>query len=214
MLYKSKNLDLRPFGVYNIRRAVLTADADDGIVYRVSFDGGKTWRVTEPNTPFLVRTATGVVKVEIKFPANKSEGIYMVSASGVFPLSVGTRVFFKSADNTFSTTIGPEGRYNATLPQGTYQVYYMQSGNKVVLLDDYNPNTYVFRQPDDLDKENTIQMFLSGIDWANFSVYDTFKDTSKLGPESTARVDLMQNLVADSSNAVVRYWALVFSADE
>lgn len=214
MLYKTKNLDLRTFGVYNINRAMLTADADDGIVYRVSFDGGKTWRVAEPNTPFLVRGSTGVVKVELKFPANKTSGIYMVSASGVFPLSVGTRVFFSNGDNTFPTTIGPDGRYNITLPQGVYQVYYMQSGNKTVLLDDYNPRAHVFRQPDDLDKENTIQMFLSNIEWADFSVYDTFKDSSKISRESTARVDLMQNLVADSSDAVVRYWALVFSADE
>jgi len=210
MVYKTKPLDLRPFGVFDVTRAVLTADADDGCKYRVSFDAGRTWRVVELNVPFDAAATDSRIVVEIKFPTKESDGIYTLNATGIFPLNVGTTVYFTDGTETFSTVVGPQGRYNITLPAGIYQVYYNQAGSRTVLLDDYNPEAFVYRQPDDLDKENTIQMFLSHMDWADYSVYDTFKDGSKIDPGSTAHIDIMQNLTATGSDAVVRYWALAF----
>lgn len=212
MLYRTKTLDLRPFGVSAIKRAILTADADDGLTYRVSFDAGRSWRVAKLNTPFVVPSSNNQIKVEIRFPKNDSRSIYTVSASGVFPLSVGTTVYFENGDSTFTTVIGFDGRYNVSLPKGIYTVYYRQSGTRVELLNDFNPESYAFRQPDDLDKENTIQMFLSTIEWADYSVYDTFKDQSKMGDDTTAKIDIMQNLTADNTDKAVRYWALAFEA--
>ena len=135
-----------------------------------------------------------------------------MDASGVFPLTIGTTVYFtplKTDATVFSSVIGQDGRYNVSLPPGLYTVHYILAGKRIVLLDDYNPATYVFRQPDDLDKENTIAQFLANIDWATNAVYDTFKDTSKTDPSSTTQIDLMHNLT-NNTGSVVRYWALVF----
>jgi hypothetical protein len=213
MLYRTKSLNLQKFGVYDIKRAMLTADADDGLVYRVSLNNGKTWYVVKLNEPWYPSQFTsGRIIVEIKFPSITGEpGIYTLNASGVFPLSVGTTVYFYAGTNTFSTIVGPDGRYNIALPSGLYKVFYNQSGDRVVLAEGYNPEMYAYRQPDDLDKENTISMFLGHIDWATNAVFDTFKDGSKFADTSSAQIDLQQNLT-DRSGRVVRYWALVFEA--
>lgn len=214
MLYKSKILDLRPFGITKIQRAMLTADALGDLSYRVSFDSGKTWRVVRLNTPFFVADASTQVKVEIKFPPSSGITEPTVNVSGVFPLAVGTTVFFQNSSGKTSTVVGLNGRYSVSIAPGIYTVYYIRAGTREVLFNDYNPELFVYRQPDDLDKENTIQLYMSDVQWASYSVYDTFKDTSKMAPESTAHIDLMHNLRAKSSSAMVRYWALVFNTIE
>jgi hypothetical protein len=213
MLYKTKTLNYRPFGVYDVVQAMLTADASDGVTFRVSCDNGKNWRAVKLNTPFVPMGADGRFVIEIKFPVetNSTGGTYTLNASGVFPLSVGATVYFTDGTNTFSTIIGPDGRYNVTLPRGLYKVWYREAGTKHVIVDEYNPEVFVYRQPDDLDKENTISMFLSHVDWATCAVYDTFKDASKVSDFSNAKIDLQQNLT-DGSGKIVRYWALVFDS--
>lgn len=213
MLYRTKPLNLQKFGVYDIKRAMLTADADDGLVYRVSLDNAKTWRVVSLNQEWYPTQHTdGRILVEIKFPRLTGEtSIYTLNASGVFPLSVGATVYFYDGTNTFSTIVGPEGRYTIALPPGSYKVFYNEAGVRTVLLEGYNPEQFAYRQPDDLDKENTIELFLSHIDWATNAVYDTFKDASKVSDASSARIDLQQNLT-DGTGRAVRYWALVFEA--
>lgn len=213
MLYKTKSLDLQKFGVYDIRRAMLTADATDGLIYRVSLDNAKTWRVVQLNEAWYPTQKTnGRVLVEIKFPRQTgATSIYTLNASGVFPLRVGTTVYFYDGTDTFSTIVGHDGRYSIALPPGSYKVFYNEAGSRVTLADGYNPEAFAYRQPDDLDKENSVSMFLGNVDWATNAVFDTFKDASKISEASNARIDLQQNLT-DGSGRVVRYWALVFDA--
>jgi len=211
MLYKTKILNLSTFGVFNIPHAMLTADADAGLEYRVSFNAGKSFQSVNLNKSFDPVDSTGKIVVEITFPSTAKTPMYVLNASGIFPLAIGTTVYFDDGSNTFSTVIGIDGRYNISLPSATYRVYYKQVGGKrITILDEYNPETYVFRQPDDLDKENVVEMFLNNVDWASYAVYDTFKDSSKVDLSSTANIDLMHNLT-DGSGRVVRYWAIVFT---
>lgn len=210
MLYQTKILDLSVFGIFDISRAILTADADSDITYRVSFNGGKSFQSVNINEIFLPNNSNGKIVLEIKFPkTNSVRDLYRLNVSGVFPLTIGTTVYFTDGSNTFSAVIGHNGRYNISLPSAIYKVYYIQAGKKIILTDDFSPESYVYRQQDDLDKENTIELFLSSIDWATNAVYDTFKDSSKTSEASTATIDLMQNLT-DGSGRVVRYWALIF----
>ena len=201
-------LDLIPFGVYTVKSAMLTADASSDLVYRISFDAGRTFRVVDLHDRFTPTNSTGRIIVEIQFPVSGQSDEQLFDAAGVFPLQLGTIVTFTDGKHSYNTTVGFDGRYSVSLPPGTYTVSYMQSGKRVTLIDKYNPEAYVFRQQDDLDKENTIEQFMSKIAWATHAVYDTFKDASKMSPMSTAKINLTHSLV--SSGKCVRYWALVF----
>lgn len=208
MKYTSKILDMSAFGYYTFTRGILSVDASDGIKYSVSFDGGKSFQRISPYEEFVPRSGSKII-FEIRFPdnANKASDIYPLNIAGVFPLDVGTTVYFTDGSSTTSVVLGYDGKYNVSLKPGLYTVYYMKSGSKIIIAENYDPRQYVFSLTTDLDKENKIEGFLSRIDWAEITVYDTFVDSSKMQSFSTAKIDFSNNLVDDIGN-YVRYWAL------
>lgn len=207
MIYKSKPLNLGAFGYSRFSRAILTADADDGIRYRVSFDGGMNFRAVNLNEPFRVTRPGAKVVVEITFESSTPDDMYVVNASGVFPLQQGTEVTFTSAKGAFKTTLGAAGRYNISLPRSLYTVTYKTINTTETIAENYDPAQYTFRHSDDFDKETAIEAFMSRIEWGEVAVYDTFVNSDKVSRGSTAQVDLRQTLTDGSKS--VRYWALI-----
>jgi len=209
MIYRTKTLNLTAFGFFSFERAMLAVDADDGITYRVSFDGGKTFQVINPHIEFRPISRGSKIVMEIRFNDTQTVDIYVLNITGVFPLNIGTTLFFTDGKNTFSTVVGSDGRYSISLPPGKYTVFHNVSGERVVLSENFDPKQHSYRPPDDLDKENVIESFMSNIDWADLSVYDTFVDRSKMSSQSTAKIDLAHNLT--DGTKIVRYWALVLA---
>ena len=209
--YSSVVYDLTQFGIYKISNAIVTADMDDGITIEVSFDGGSSFiPVRTMNKKFYVEKSRGKIQVKITFDDIKKTDIYKVKATGFFQnLDIGTTINFtrKFTNENYKTTLGENGRYTIFLPRGMYSVWKQTNGNKVQLIDNLNPEI-IQSSTGGLDKENTIEMFLRGVEWAKYSVFDTFTDHTKM---------LNGNAIIDSyglsdgiTNRRVRYWAIGF----
>jgi hypothetical protein len=210
--YLSAVYDLTPFGIFKIRSAIVSADVDDGITIEVSFNGGSTfYRIEKLNTKFTVPMSTGKIQVRITFEDQKSSDIYMVKSTGFFQnLNVGTNVnFTKTTTNkNFQTSVGREGYYSIRLPRGNYEVWYTNSGTREILMRNYNPEV-VYTPTQRTDKEAMIESAFSGIDWAKWSVFDTFVDRSKM-IYGGAIIDPEGDLSDGVTNRKCRYWAVGF----
>lgn len=210
--YLSVVYDLTQFGVYHIKNAIVTADMDEGVEIKVSFDGGSSfYPINSLNEKFPVENSKGKVQVKISFPDIVTTGIYKVKAIGFFPnLEIGTTIYFTSNNGkTFKTNIGENGRYSISLPRGLYSIYYLNRNEKVILMENFNPEVKI-TQPSSLNKENTIEIFLRSVEWANYVVFDTFEDSSKM-KSGSAIIDPDGNLSDGLTDRKVRYWAIGFN---
>lgn len=210
--YLSVVYDLTQFGIFKIRNAIVTADMDDGIAIEVSFDGGSTFhKVKELNKKFSVDRSKGKIQVRITFEDFKGANIYKVKTSGFFQnLDIGTTVNFtkNSTNKTYRTTVGENGRYSISLPRGIYSVWYHEDGERTVLLQNFNPEVASI-PTNRLDKENTVELFLRDVEWARYSVFDTFTDSNKM-LNGSAIIDPEGNLSDGVTDRKVRYWAIGF----
>jgi len=210
--YLSAVYDLTSFGIFKIKNAIVGADMDDNITIEISFNGGKSFqKVKKLNTKFSVIKSTGKIQVKITFEDQVNSDIYMVKTTGFFQnLEIGTTVNFTkiSTNKTYSTTIGRNGQYNISLPRGSYEVWYKNSGTKEVLMTNYNPEI-TFTPTHRLDKEAIIENVFGDIDWARWSVFDTFVDKSKM-IYGSAIIDPEGNLSDGVTNRKCRYWAIGF----
>lgn len=211
--YSSVVYDLTQFGVYKISNAIVSADMDSGIAIEVSFDGGFTFKsVKTLNQKFPVQQSRGKVQVKITFNDMPDADIYKVKATGFFQnLEIGTRVTFTkhSTSESFSTTVGENGRFLIYLPRGTYDVWYTNDRNqRVSIYTQFNPEVIVTPY-NGLDKENTIEMFLRDVDWAKYTIFDTFADPQKM-LNGSAIIDQF-GLTDGVTNRHVRYWAVGFN---
>ena len=211
--YTSVVYDLTQFGIFKIKNAIVNADMDDGIAIEVSFDGGSTFRKIELlNRKFPVENSKGKIQVKIAFQDPAKADIYTVRTSGFFQnLEIGTTLNFtkKSTNQTYSTTVGSNGGYKLSLPRGIYSIWYKQSnGKKVELVPSFNPEMKISPELG-LEKENTIELFLRGVEWAKYSVFDTFADPNKMLNGSTI-ITPDGNLSDGITDRKVRYWAIGF----
>lgn len=209
--YISIVYDLTKFGIYKIKNAMVTADMDDGITMEVSFDGGSTFIPVELNKKFKVTRSKGKIQVKIKFLDSTKADIYKVNAYGFFQnLDIGTTLNFTkiSTKETYTTKVGENGRYAISLPRGVYEVWYVTNQGKIVLMNNFNPEVRISPNTS-LDKENSIELFLMELDWAKYSVFDTFYDHSKM-LNGSAIVDPDGNLSDGITDRKVRYWAIGF----
>jgi hypothetical protein len=210
--YISIIYDLTHFGIFNIKNAIVTSDLDDGITIEVSFDGGVNFiLVTEVNKKFNVLQSKGKIQVRVKFYEVEDSDIYTVKTVGYFSnLELGTTLNFtkNSTGENFATNIAENGRYSINLPRGYYEVWIMDNGDKVVLLDSFNPET-VIQPTKRLDKENSIEMFIRDVDWIKYAVFDTFDDTNKIYM-SSAIIDPEGDLSDGKTNRKCRYWGIGF----
>jgi hypothetical protein len=84
----------------------------------------------------------------------------------------------------------------------------MNSGVKQAIMNGYNPEiTYTPTQR--LDKEAMIEGIFRDIDWAKFSVFDTFSDRSKM-IHGSAIFDPEGDLSDGVTNRKCRYWLVGF----
>ena len=211
--YISVVYNLTQFGIYNIKNAIVNADMDSGISMKVSFNGGSTFQdVVELNKKFPVSSSNGKIQVKILFNDIDGRDIYKVKATGFFQnLEAGTTVNFtkKSNRETFNTNIGLNGKYTILLPRGVYRVWYKSSsGNIIDIMNDFNPEIR-YNNYNGLNKENTIELFLRGVDWAKYTVFDTFSDPQKI-LNGDAIIDPDGDLSDGVTDRKVRYWAIGF----
>lgn len=210
--YLSAVYDLTPFGIFNIKNAIMSADLDDGITVDVSFDGGKSFvAAVELNKKFKVRRSTGKIQVRITFEDQARSDIYKVKATGFFQnLDVGTTVNFTklSTNANYRTTVGRNGYYQISLPRGVYDVWYTSAGEREPLMSSYNPEIVV-TPTQRVDKEATIEGVFRDIDWAKWSVFDTFVDRNKM-IHGGAIVDAQGDLSDGITDRKCRYWAIGF----
>lgn len=211
--YTSVVYDLTQFGIFKIRNAIVNADMDNGITIEVSFDGGSSFHTVEKlNTKFPVERSRGKIQVKITFSDSDDGDIYMVNTSGFFQnLEIGTTLNFtkKSTSQNYTTNVGANGSYKISLPRGHYSIWYKEfNGKKVELVSSFNPEMRTSIQAG-LDKENTIELFLRNVDWAKYSVFDTFTDPNKM-LNGSAIIDPDGNLSDGITDRKVRYWAIGF----
>lgn len=212
--YTSIVYDLTQFGLYKINNAIVSADMDNGITIEVSFDGGSSFRKVEKlNTKFPVERSKGKIQVKITFDDSPGTDIYMINTSGYFQnLDIGTNLKFtkNSTGQVYKTTIGANGKYKISLPRGIYSIWYVNSsGNKVELTSNFNPEIRANTSMG-TNKENTIELFLSNVEWAKYSVFDTFTDPDKM-LSGSAIIDPDGNLSDGITDRKVRYWAIGFN---
>ena len=209
--YTSVIYDLTQFGIFKISNAIITADMDNGIAIEVSFDGGSTFtKVSNLNSKFPVVNSKGKIQVKILFEDDSRADIYKVKTNGFFQnLDIGTRVKFTkiSTNETFTTTIGENGRYTIFLPRGVYTVWYKDGPTKTTLFSSFNPEAIVISSTG-IEKENSVELFLRDVDWAKYSVFDKFTDNSKMlnGNAIIDRYGLSDGI----TDRRVRYWAIGF----
>jgi len=209
--YLSAVYDLTSFGIFKIKNAMVSADMDDNITIEISFDGGKSFRKAKVNNKFTVPKSNGKIQVRITFEDISKGDIYKVQASGFFQnLDIGTTVSFTKISNntTFTTNLGRNGQYNISLPRGLYDVWYMASGVKQFLMNNYNPEI-VPTQTQRVDKESVIEGTFREIPWARYSVFDTFVDKNKM-INGSAIVDTQGDLSDGTTSRKCRYWAIGF----
>ena len=210
--YLSAVYDLTAFGIYKIRNAIVSSDMDENITIEVSFDGGVSFhKVKNLNTKFPIRRSKGKVQVRITFEDTDKSGIYKVKATGFFQnLEIGTVVNFtkRTTNQTYPTTLGRNGQYSISLPRGQYDVWHTVSGVRENLMNNYNPE--IVQQPTKrLDKESIVEGFFRDIDWAKYSVFDTFEDPSKM-IHGNAIIDADGDLSDGITDRKCRYWAIGF----
>lgn len=211
--YLSAVYDLTPFGIYKIKNAILCTDIDDDITVEVSFDGGASfYPVAKPNMKFAVPTkSNGKIQVRITFEDVNTRDIYKVKATGFFSnLEIGTPVNFTklTTNATYSVNLGRNGFYSISLPRGTYDVWYQSGAERQILMSNFNPETsYV--PPVRIDKESIIEQTFRDLDWAKYSVFDTFEDRSKM-IHGSAIVDVEGDLSDGATSRKCRYWAIGF----
>lgn len=210
--YLSAVYDLTSFGIFKIKNAMVSSDKDDGITIEVSFDGGSSFqKVDELNTKFNVARSTGKVQVKITFEDVSKSDIYKVKASGFFQnLDIGTTITFTkiSTGENFPINVGRNGYYNISLPRGLYDVWYLDSGKRQILMTSYNPEiSYV--PTSRVDKEAIIDGIFKDVDWAKFSVFDTFSDRNKM-VQGSVIYDPEGDLSDGVTNRKCRYWVVAF----
>jgi len=210
--YVSQIYDLTTFGIFNIKNAIVSSDMDNNIIIEVSFNGGGVFhKVDKLNTKFEVPVSTGKIQVRITFEDVPKDDIYMMKSTGFFQnLGVGTTINFTktSTNKTFSTTIGRNGQYFISLPRGKYTVWYKSNGQKETLMTNYNPEI-TYTPTYENGKQAIIENTFADIDWARFSVFDTFVDNSKM-LNGSAIIDTQGNLSDGKTNRKCRYWAVGF----
>ena len=210
--YLSAVYDLTAFGIFNIKNAIVGADMDNGITIEVSFDGGKSF-VTVPklNEKMVVSKSNGKIQVRITFEDTRKSTIYKVKTTGFFQnLEAGTSVNFTklTTSKTYYTTIGRDGYYSISLPRGTYEVWYPVDGVKETIMSNFNPEV-TYTPTHRLDKEAIIENAFKDIDWAKYTVFDTFADRSKMIFGSTI-IDPEGDLSDGTTSRKCRYWTIGF----
>jgi len=210
--YLSPIYDLNGFGIFNIKNAIVSSDKDDGISIDVSFDGGSSFKpIDKLNTKFSVRNSTGKIQVRITFVDVPNPNIYRVKTNGHFQnLGIGTGLNFTNngTGETIKTTVGRNGYYNISIPRGLYTVWYYVSGTKQVILTSYNPE--ITNNPTHrLDKEAIIDGIFRDIEWAKYSVFDTFSDANTPTYGNTI-VDPDGDLSDGVTDRKCRYWVVGF----
>lgn len=210
--YLSPIYDLTSFGIFNIKNAIVVSDIDDGILIDVSFNGGLSFMSIEKlNTKFQVSDSTGKIQVRISFTKSNSFDEYKIKTNGHFQnLIIGTNINFTNltTKKNYQTIVGRNGYYNILLPSGLYEVWYMGSGIKQIISSSYNPE--VVNVPHHrLDKEAIIDGIFRDIDWAKYSVFETFSDVDILS-RSNAILDPDGDLSDGLTNRKCRYWIIGF----
>lgn len=125
-------------------------------------------------------------------------------------MDIGTTINFTkiSTSEVYSTNVGRNGYYSIFIPRGIYEISYNVSGNKVILLSNYNPEiSYIPTQS--YDKESIIENTFRDIEWAKFSIFDTFSDMNKM-LSGNAIIDSNGNLSDGMTNRKCRYWVVIF----
>jgi hypothetical protein len=210
--YLSSIYELTSFGIFKIKNAIVCSDKDDGITIEVSFDGGSTFQLVDKlNTKFSVIKSTGKIQVKITFEDVKRADIYRVKTTGYFQnLEIGTTINFTNVGTgeNFKTTIGRHGYYNISIPRGLYELWHLISGRKTTILSSYNPEV-TYNPTHRLDKEAIIDGIFRDIEWARYSVFDTFSDRSKM-IYGNAVFDSEGDLSDGVTNRKCRWWTVGF----
>jgi hypothetical protein len=208
-IYKSIVYDLTSFGIFTIKRALFSADMDEGVLPSVSFDGGRTFKSVKLNQEFRMDSSTGKVQVKMLFPNNNSSE-YTIKTVGYLPNYIlGTVIYFKKKSNGkfYKTTIGENGKYIISLPRGEYDIF-VESKTSTPIITNYLPSVQTTQNLD--YKINSVESILKSVPWARYSIYDIFDDENKISPESTTIIDPYGNLSDGNTSTKVKYWALCF----
>lgn len=209
--YISVDYDLTKFGVFNVNNAIFSSDVDNDITFEVSFNGGKSFDFVKLNKKFSVKNNSGHIKVRIKFNDTKLSDEYKIKSIGFFQnLEIGTTVYFEKQSNkqTYSTNIGENGKYTIFLPRGIYDIWHIDSGEKIILLSKYNPEvSYI--PTNRLDKENTIEMYFRELSWAKYAIFDTFSNLEQMA-YGNAILDMDGDLSDGKTTRKCRYWLISF----
>lgn len=209
--YISKVYDLTQFGIFKINNAIVGSDLDSGISIEVSFDGGATFLLVNPDEKFHVNKSTGKIQVRISFLNIETNHIYMVKTIGFFQnLEIGTTIYFtkKSTKKEFKTTIKENGKYSIELPRGIYDVWYINDHDKISLINNFNPEIVYLPQVR-IDKENSIELYFRDIPWAKYTVFDTFVNNENM-KYGNAIIDVDGDLSDGVSDRKCKYWSIHF----
>jgi len=210
-VFKSIEYDLGLFDVNQIKSAMITSDKDSGVSIELSFDGGSTFRVYTENEKFEVNSQTAKIRVKIIF-SDSYTGQYKITATGNFPmLAIGTSLYFSSSvGKTYKTTIGTSGSYSIDLPDSTYRVWYLDSDNKEITIDQYYIPKLRIDNREPKAKEAMVEMFIRDLSWAKYCIFDVYENLDKITTTS-ASLDVYGNLINYSTGSVCRWWALGFT---
>lgn len=212
--YESVSHDLSLFGINKINNIIVNIDGDDNISVKVSFDGGKSfYGISELNKKIKIDKENPIIVVKLYFKEPDVKNIYMVKTSGFFQnYGIGTEITFikKTSGDSFVTKLGWNGKYQVFLARGIYDVYFKNdNGGLEQITTNFNPETTIDIPTHRLDKENTVEQFLRGIEWAKYCIFDVFDDNDKM-VRGSSYVDINGDICDFETNTVCRYWAIGF----
>lgn len=211
--YVSVVYDLTKFGIIKMNNAIVSSDKDDGVTIEVSFNGGLSFsKIDKLDTKIPIVDGNCKIQVRISFEDAVGDYIYMANAVGYFQnVSFGTTLNFTNnkTNENFQTIVGRNGYYNIHIPVGIYEVWYLSSRVKQVLLPTLNPEVTLFSPTHRLDKEAIIEEIFRDIDWVQYCVFDTFFDRNKM-IYGDAIIDSDGDLSDGKTNKKCRYWIVGF----
>lgn len=217
--------DISQFGISKISNFLFSCDADPYITIKISFDSGNSWRVlrdTATGTDMINKEisslampykATPKIVVSLEFDDTYvGKTPFLVKVRGNYAnLLIGTTLYFYNSNKkeTFTTNVGEYGSFSISLPRGQYRVSYLE-GKKVVLLDSAFIPESIY-PPTTNSKDSIIESLLRDADWAEFALFDTFENATKIDETKSSNFVIgVDNSLSDGyTDRKVSYWALL-----